>query len=92
MVLGTIYSKPNQENASYTKQRRCFPLELDKSGPHTKSDHLFQELKAQAVEIIKPTTQWNYWISKETWLMVDIRAPLRRDNQPHSTESRKLPR
>jgi hypothetical protein len=38
MVLGMISYKPKQENYSYSKQGRCFPLELDKRGPHTRSN------------------------------------------------------
>jgi hypothetical protein len=54
MVLGSVSSAPNQDNVSYLRARKKFPFCMDKYGPQTKANSMFQEIKSFVEKVLRP--------------------------------------
>jgi hypothetical protein len=64
MAVGSVYSAPKQDNESYLKARKKFPLCMKKSGPQTKANSTFQEIKSFVEKVRRPVWIWTSWISE----------------------------
>jgi hypothetical protein len=81
------------ENRRYLNGRKRCPLSLEKGGPKTKADALFQEVKSYMEETEARPHRWKTWISQETWDLIDRRSALRRRrNKNTNAEGRRLMR
>jgi hypothetical protein len=58
MVVGSVSSAPKQDNESYLKARKKFPLCIEKSGPQTKANSIFQEIKSFVEKVRRPARIW----------------------------------
>jgi hypothetical protein len=92
MVVGYVSSAHKQDNVSYFKARKKFPLCMKKSGPQTKANGMFQEIKSFVEKVRQPAQIWTSWISEMMWQMVDRRVAIRKNYKSQCNIVRRLSR
>jgi hypothetical protein len=92
MVVGSVSLAPKQDSESYLKARKKFPLCMKKSGPQTKANSMFQEIKSFVETVCRPARTRTWWISETTWQMIDRWAAIRENYKSQCIIVRRLSR
>ena len=80
-VIATVYTGSGRRLQRYRRRRSRFPIRLQKRGPRTHAEQLFEELKVECGPPPIRERTINSWIQPETWALVDARAALRREGK-----------
>ena len=80
-VIATVYTGSGRRLKRYRRRRSRFPIRLQKRGPRTHAEQLFEELKVECGPPPIRERTINSWIQPETWALVDARAALRREGK-----------
>jgi hypothetical protein len=65
---------------------------MEKSGPQTKANSMFQEVKYFVEKVRRPARIWTSWISEMMWQMIERWAAIRKKYKSQCITVRRLSR
>ena len=77
-IVAQIFSGSPRKLKEYRRRQSRFPIRLDRVGPRSKQEAIFEELQANCIPPPPRARIANSWISEGTWQLVDHRSMLRR--------------
>ena len=90
MIVGLLKGGSRSRLKRYRRRRARLPLSI--TGPQTRTEAWFEELKATVKKPDVRTLPRNSWISEATWDIVDRRAWLRKTGRLSQVRERNLTR
>ena len=77
-IVATLYARGPRKLKQYRRRRSRFPVRLQRWGPRTEMETMFEVLQTSVEAPVARESRKNNWISKATWELVDNRARLRK--------------
>ena len=71
MILAVLRGEGALSNCRYRRGRTRWKIQPKAEQPHTKWEASFKDIKGGVNSSLLPTKAQAYWISQETWLIVD---------------------